>query len=310
MFINLTKAFDLVSRKGLFTLLQRIGCPSKLLRMITSFHECMQGTVQYDGSSSDPFPIRNGVKQGYWLRSCCLQMMLPWLHTLRKLYSDSSAASHMHVENLVLLSVLRRPTSWAKTSVASQASPSATTSFRWWRISPTLVPPSPATSPWMPNWTHGLARQWQQWLTLQRGSGKTPCWSSTPRWRYIKSVCSAHCSVAVKHGLCTPTKNADSMPSTCAALEGFWASPGKTMCQTRTSWLRLESQGCLPCLPKATCTGLVMSAACRMAKSPKMFCMVSLPLAPDWQEVLFFTSKSSVNEIWKKATAIQQAGKL
>ena len=56
-FIDLTKAFDLVSRAGLFTLLQRIGCPPKLLRMITSFHEDMKGTVQYDGSSSDPFPI-------------------------------------------------------------------------------------------------------------------------------------------------------------------------------------------------------------------------------------------------------------
>ena len=38
--------------------------PPKLLRMITSFHEEMNGTVQYDGSSSDPFPIKNGVKQG------------------------------------------------------------------------------------------------------------------------------------------------------------------------------------------------------------------------------------------------------
>ncbi len=63
-FIDLTKAFDLVSRKGLFTLLHRIGCPHKLLKMVTSFHDEMKGTVQYDGSSSEPFPIRSGVKQG------------------------------------------------------------------------------------------------------------------------------------------------------------------------------------------------------------------------------------------------------
>ena len=31
--------------------------------MITSFHEDMHGTVQYDRSSSKAFPIRNGVKQ-------------------------------------------------------------------------------------------------------------------------------------------------------------------------------------------------------------------------------------------------------
>ena len=62
-FIDLTKAFDLVSRTGLFALLQKIGCPPKLLAMVTSFHENMMGTVQYNGSSSDSFPISNGVKQ-------------------------------------------------------------------------------------------------------------------------------------------------------------------------------------------------------------------------------------------------------
>ncbi|XP_076444017.1 uncharacterized protein LOC143282301 [Babylonia areolata] len=42
----------------------KIGCPPKLRRMITSFHEDMKGTVQHDGSSSDPLPIKSGVKQG------------------------------------------------------------------------------------------------------------------------------------------------------------------------------------------------------------------------------------------------------
>ena len=63
-FIDLTKAFGLVSRSGLFKLLQRIGCPPKLLKIITSFHEEVQGTVQFDGSSSEPFPIKSGVKKG------------------------------------------------------------------------------------------------------------------------------------------------------------------------------------------------------------------------------------------------------
>ena len=45
-FIDLTKAFELVSRSGLFTLLHRIGCSPKLLRMITSFHKEMKGTIQ------------------------------------------------------------------------------------------------------------------------------------------------------------------------------------------------------------------------------------------------------------------------
>ena len=61
-FIDPTKAFDFVSRSDLFKLLQRIGCPPKLLKIMTSFHEEMQGTVQLYGSSSEHF--KSGVKQG------------------------------------------------------------------------------------------------------------------------------------------------------------------------------------------------------------------------------------------------------
>ena len=117
------------------------------------------------------------------------------------------------------------------------------------------------------------------------------------KMKVIKPACSAHCSIAVKHGLCTPAKNTDSMPSTCAALEVFWASPSKTVSQTRTSWLRWEYQACCIYLLKGACTGLVMSATCRMAKSPRTCCTVSLSQAPDLQEGLFFASKTSVNEI-------------
>ena len=63
-FIDLTKAFDLVSREGLFKVLAKIGCPPKLLQIIQSFHDNMKGTVQFDGSTSDAFSIRSGVKQG------------------------------------------------------------------------------------------------------------------------------------------------------------------------------------------------------------------------------------------------------
>ena len=66
-FIDLTKAFDLVSRDGLFQILPKIGCPPKLQSMIESFHANMKGTVQFNGSSSRPFDIRSGVKQGFVL---------------------------------------------------------------------------------------------------------------------------------------------------------------------------------------------------------------------------------------------------
>ena len=70
-FIDLTKAFDLVSRDGLFKVLPKIRCPHKLQSMIESFHTDTKGTVQFNGSFSEPFKIRRGLKQG-----CVLAPML------------------------------------------------------------------------------------------------------------------------------------------------------------------------------------------------------------------------------------------
>ena len=63
-FIDLTKAFELVSREGLFEILSNIGCSPKLQSLIKSFHDNMKGTVQFNGSCSECFDIRSGVKQG------------------------------------------------------------------------------------------------------------------------------------------------------------------------------------------------------------------------------------------------------
>ena len=57
VFVDLTKAFDLVSRKGLFHLLEKIGSPQKLLKVVMSFPEDMKGSVL-------SVPIKSGVKQG------------------------------------------------------------------------------------------------------------------------------------------------------------------------------------------------------------------------------------------------------
>ena len=81
-FIDLTKAFDLVSRDGLCHILSKIGCPPKLQSMIESFHTNMKGIVQFSGSASRPFDIRSGVKQGCVLvPTCCLVMTQQWRPT-------------------------------------------------------------------------------------------------------------------------------------------------------------------------------------------------------------------------------------
>ena len=63
-FIDLTKAFDLVSREGLFAILLKIGCPPNLFNIVKSFHTNKRATIQYDGSVSDSLKIKSWVKQG------------------------------------------------------------------------------------------------------------------------------------------------------------------------------------------------------------------------------------------------------
>ena len=63
VFINLTKDFDTVNKDALRTILIKLGCPRKLC-LIRRFHEGMSDSVLYDGDTSPPFQISNGVKQG------------------------------------------------------------------------------------------------------------------------------------------------------------------------------------------------------------------------------------------------------
>ena len=64
IFVDLTKAFDTVSRRGLWMVLRRIGCPEKFVKIIQSFHDGMQGQVIDEGELSEVFGISNGTKQG------------------------------------------------------------------------------------------------------------------------------------------------------------------------------------------------------------------------------------------------------
>ena len=62
-FVDLTKAFDAVSRDGLWKILARLGCPPKFFTILRQLHEGQQGQVKHNGSLSDSFLISNGVKQ-------------------------------------------------------------------------------------------------------------------------------------------------------------------------------------------------------------------------------------------------------
>ena len=71
VFIDLTKAFNTVSRDGLWKILTKHGCPDKFVNIIKSFHLGMQVRVLDQGSFFEPFSVTNGVKQGCVLAPLC-----------------------------------------------------------------------------------------------------------------------------------------------------------------------------------------------------------------------------------------------
>ena len=63
-FVDLTKAFDIVSRDGLWKIMTQFGFPPRYIAMLRQFHDGMQARVQNDGEYTEPFAVTNGVKQG------------------------------------------------------------------------------------------------------------------------------------------------------------------------------------------------------------------------------------------------------
>ena len=67
--VDLTKAFDTVSRESLWKVLRKLGVPQNMLDVITAFHSGMKACVRSDGEQSESFDVTNGTKQGSLLLS-------------------------------------------------------------------------------------------------------------------------------------------------------------------------------------------------------------------------------------------------
>ena len=74
-FVDLTKAFDTVSREGLWKIMTKFGCPGKFITMVRQFHDGMLARVLDEGDCSNAFPVTNGVKQGCVLAPTLFSMM-------------------------------------------------------------------------------------------------------------------------------------------------------------------------------------------------------------------------------------------
>ncbi|XP_059049895.1 uncharacterized protein LOC131844918 [Achroia grisella] len=107
-FVDLNKAFDTVSREGLYSALGSIWCPPKLLSLIKSFHEDMRGTIVFNGQSSESFDVRRGVRQG-----CVLAPTLFGIYFSLLIYTafgDDHQGIHLHTRtdgNIFNISLLK-----------------------------------------------------------------------------------------------------------------------------------------------------------------------------------------------------------
>nr|VZH95819.1 unnamed protein product [Spirometra erinaceieuropaei] len=75
-FVDLTKAFDTVNRKGLWKIMQKFGCPERFTQMVRQLHDGMMARVTDNGAVSEAFAVTNGVKQGCVLAPTLFSLML------------------------------------------------------------------------------------------------------------------------------------------------------------------------------------------------------------------------------------------
>lgn len=88
VFVDFSKAFDTVSRVGLWQVLRKLGCTDKFISIIEALHAGMQANVALSGSVSRDFPVSNGVKQGCVLAPTLFSLYLSAM--LEVAFRDSS----------------------------------------------------------------------------------------------------------------------------------------------------------------------------------------------------------------------------
>ncbi|KAL8588826.1 hypothetical protein ACOMHN_011542 [Nucella lapillus] len=129
VFIDLTKAFDTVSRVALWTVLQKLGCPRKFVNLIRLFRDSMTGMVLSGGEASELFEITNGVKQGCVLAPVLFSLYFTSFASVQKQRRSKNVSWRLSLPTTVLSWHTRNlPSSSLSTSLlkhpASSASPS------------------------------------------------------------------------------------------------------------------------------------------------------------------------------------------
>ena len=90
-FIDFTKAFDTANRQLLFSILEKIGCPLKLIKLIKLLYINVKARLIVDGELSKLFEYNSGVKQG-----CKLAPTLFGIYAAVLLLVASKDIKHSH----------------------------------------------------------------------------------------------------------------------------------------------------------------------------------------------------------------------
>ena len=116
LFIDLTKAFDIVNRAALWAILSKLGCPPRFVQIIRSFHDGMFCRVIENGGASNPFPVSNGVKQGCVLAPTLFSLLFAQM--LSAALSQTEAGDKIHYRTDGNVFNLRRLKSYNKVTRA------------------------------------------------------------------------------------------------------------------------------------------------------------------------------------------------
>ena len=93
-FIDLTKAFDLVSLKGLFTILLKVGCYANLFNVKKFFTQTQGQPSKNDCSVSYLFEIKSWIKQGCVLSQTLFEIFYQKL--LKHPFGSSTTSIKLH----------------------------------------------------------------------------------------------------------------------------------------------------------------------------------------------------------------------
>ena len=95
-FVDLSKAFDTVSRELLWGIILRFGCPDKFVNILCQFHDGMMARVAIGGQESVPFGVHIGVRERCMLAPVLFNIFL--LCVTQLLYMELEDSSGIAVD--------------------------------------------------------------------------------------------------------------------------------------------------------------------------------------------------------------------